>query len=169
MANPLPDAVTLRCLGNVDGPRFLRGLVRGNHGVRLVTLLGHGNDTEWGRSRQGNKGQFWTLDCRGRAPDGVTPTTLYLFGLRGGKVIIDTLSPGDEPELWHARPTPGLPPAVTLENIALRDAGVDARFLDGRTKTGEVGLAPNTGPAFTGTRWEVGHVAGTGQLFTGGR
>jgi hypothetical protein len=28
-------------------------------------------------------------------------------------------------------------------------------FLDGRTQTGTVGLAPNTNPPFTGTRWEV--------------
>jgi hypothetical protein len=29
------------------------------------------------------------------------------------------------------------------------------RWLDGRTGNGTVGLAPNTNPPFTGTRWEV--------------
>ena len=29
------------------------------------------------------------------------------------------------------------------------------RFLDGRTANGTVGLAANTGPSFTGTRWTV--------------
>jgi hypothetical protein len=34
------------------------------------------------------------------------------------------------------------------------------RFLDGRTQDGTVGLAANTNPPFTGTRWEVVKVAG---------
>ena len=37
----------------------------------------------------------------------------------------------------------------------LGDAGTEARFLDGRTTDGTVGLAPSTDSPFTGTRWEV--------------
>jgi hypothetical protein len=33
-------------------------------------------------------------------------------------------------------------------------------FLDGRTQNGSVGLAPNTDPPFTGTRWEVARWTG---------
>jgi hypothetical protein len=32
------------------------------------------------------------------------------------------------------------------------------RYLDGRTQNGTVGLAPNTNPPFTGTKWRVEYV-----------
>jgi hypothetical protein len=39
------------------------------------------------------------------------------------------------------------------------------RFLDGRTANGTVGLAPNTGGGFTGTRWRVGDGGGGAATF----
>ena len=46
--------------------------------------------------------------------------------------------------------------------VAFRCRGVveGPRWLDGRTKDGTVGLAPNTYAPFTGTRWKVLDVTG---------
>ena len=170
MAGTLVDTITLRCLGNVDGPRFLRGLVREDHSVRLVSLSeGHSDDTHWERGQSASR-EFWELQCLGGQPPGVTHTALFLGGGRSGSVLITPASQGPEgkPQIWHAREVPGLPVAFTLESVALRDAGVAARFLDGRTQSGEVGLAPNTDPPFTGTHWEISRVKNTGPFFTGG-
>lgn len=156
MANKA-DNVTLRCLGDVPGPRFLRGLMRENHGVRLVTAQGgHRGDTVW-RRVQSASGRTWTLQCLGAAPAGVDPGSLFLGGTSNGSVLIAVKAqmPDGVPEPWRARPVPGMDGAFTLENVALRDGGIAARFLDGRTQFGAVGLAPNTDPPFTGTRWEV--------------
>lgn len=56
---------------------------------------------------------------------------------------------------WLARPDPSAP--NNPSQIVLECLGHIAgpRFLDGRTQDGSVGLAPNTDPPFTGTRWQV--------------
>lgn len=147
------DTITLRCLGNVPGPRFLNGLVQGDHSV-VLAATDDDSGTRWRRG-QSASGHSWNLKCLGDPPPGVDPGQLFLAGSASGGVLIALASqtPGGTPETWHARPVPG---GFTLENVALRDAGVAARFLDGRTGTGDVGLAPNTDPPFTGTHWEVG-------------
>jgi hypothetical protein len=157
MAEPILDDVTLRCLGTAPGPRFLRGMMRGDHSVVLVTLKeGQDNDTHWRRDQNSN-GHLWTLRCLGNPPPGVDPGFQFIGGSRDGAVIIAPKDqmPDGKPEIWRARPVPGVANAFTLENIALRDVGVANRFLDGRTQNGSVGLAPNTDPPFTGTHWEV--------------
>jgi hypothetical protein len=68
------------------------------------------------------------------------------------------------PQTWHAREIEGHPGRFTLENVTLLGAGVANRFLDGRTATGDVGLAPNTDPPFTGTVWDIGRVPEGGPI-----
>jgi hypothetical protein len=46
----------------------------------------------------------------------------------------------------------GVGDTITLQCQA---PGTGPRYLDGRTANATVGLAPNTNPPFTGTRWEV--------------
>ena len=150
------DNVTISCLGTVDGPRFLRGQVRGDHGVTLVTLRdGHQNDTIW-RRNQNSTGRLWNLECLGDHPPGVNPGRLFLAGTSNGGALIEPASEGPDgkPEIWHAREIPGVLFGFTLESIGLRDVGA-AAFLDGRTQFAAVGFARNTDPPFTGTRWEI--------------
>jgi len=88
------------------------------------------------------------------------PGNLFLFGGNNGRVTIAPPPPslGGLAQTWHATPVPGFPTRFTLENVTLLGTGVAARFLDGRTATGTIGLAPNTGPAFSDTVWDVSHL-----------
>jgi hypothetical protein len=150
------DVVTIRCLGTVKGPRFLRGMMRGDRSVVLVTLKnGQGDDTFWRRT-QNSTGRLWNLDCLGRPPPGVNPDRMFLAGTRNGRALLEPQSdaPDGKPDIWRARVIPDVSFGFTLENIGLRDVGAPA-FLDGRTQNGSVGFAQNTDPPFTGTRWEI--------------
>jgi len=85
---------------------------------------------------------------------------ISFFSGNNGRVTIAPPPPslGGLAQTWHATPVPGFPTRFTLENVTLLGTGVAARFLDGRTATGTIGLAPNTGPAFSGTVWDVSHL-----------
>ena len=144
------DDVRLICRGNLPGPRFLRAL--GDHRVRLAAKPDE-DGTIW---RRGVLGHTWTLRCISAA--GEDPRDrLYLFAGHDGRVTIAPPPPALDglPQAWHAREVPGQPTRFTLENITLLGTGVAARFLDGRTATGDVGFAPNTAPPFTGTVWDI--------------
>src|SRR5262249_13581558 len=132
------------------GLRFLNGLVQGDHSVNLAEFINTlSNSMLWTRRAIG---EFWTLQCDGAPPPGVDPGPLFLAGSSGGSVLIVPRSqtPGGRPETWLAGPVTG---GFTLENLALRDAGVAARFLDGRPANGAVGLASITDPP--STHWFV--------------
>ena len=150
----MADKIFLRCLGNVPGPRFLCGLTQGDHSVVLAEKLGDFG-TVWSRHIS-KSGMSWRLECLGPPPPGVDPGKLFLFGSNSAAVIITPRKPGfDRTQSWHVEEVPG---GVTLENRALRDAGIERRFLDGRTDAADVVLSPNTDPPFTGTHWEI-HLA----------
>ena len=70
------DTITLRCLGNLPGPRFLNGLIRGDHSVVLATSNNEAG-TIWRRGLS-ESGLNWNLRCLG-AP-GQDPGNLFLFG-----------------------------------------------------------------------------------------
>src|SRR4030095_14384191 len=141
------DIVTLRCLANIPGPRFLNGLTQGDHGV---VLAGTDNDagTRWRRG-QNDAGSLWNLEClgepppgvnqgpillsaRGGAPPGVNQGHLLLSGARGGGVLIAPAlqGPGGEPQIWRAKHHPD--GGITLENVPLSSVGVGERVLDCR-------------------------------------
>jgi hypothetical protein len=154
------DPVTLFCLGTGPGQRrLLSGLTRGDHGVEMREFQDlEAHTTSWART-QSASGRTWTLRCMGDPPPGVERSNLFLFGGSSGGVIITPASPDEKIQTWRARPVRG---GFTLENVALRNAKIAARFLDGRTQDGSVGLAPNTDPPFTGTHWSVTPITGAG-------
>jgi hypothetical protein len=140
--------VSLRCLGNIPGPRFLNGRTA-NGTVGLAPSLGpEFNGTEWRVIRAGDgvvelrclgdiEGPRW-LD--GRTADGTVGlaanTNRPFTGTRWQVVQVGY----DNPNI-----------------VALRCLGdiPGPRWLDGRTADGTVGVAATTEPPFTGTKWEV--------------
>jgi hypothetical protein len=102
------DIITLKCLGDKPGPRYLDG-----------------------RTQDGTVGL---------APNTNPPFT-------GTKWLVEYLNPNAGPDQYWV-----------YNHIFLSCQGTgpgDARYLDGRTQDGTVGLAPNTNPPFTGTRWHL--------------
>jgi hypothetical protein len=101
------DIITLKCLGDKPGPRYLDG-----------------------RTQNGTVGL---------APNTNPPFT-------GTKWRVEYLDPSADTNFDN------------YNHIFLSCQGTgpgDARYLDGRTQDGTVGLAPNTNPPFTGTRWHL--------------
>jgi len=141
----LGNSVALKCLGNIEGWRFLDG-----------------------RTRNGTVGLAPTVD-----PPFTGTHWLVVAGPQPGQVELRCL--GDaEGRRWLDGNTAinavGLAPSTdnpfTGTRWAVVDNGPDTilkclgdlegpRFLDGRTMTRDVGLAPNTDPPFTGTHWGV--------------
>lgn len=134
------DAFTLRCLGAVDGPRYLAARADGS--VRLV----HGSTSPDGGTRWaiGEVPGGVTLRCRVAGADG------YLAVAPDGHL---TLAPGTPDgaapprSVWRAWRFGEL---VTLQCLGHQPG---SRFLDGRTADGSVGLAPSTEPPFVGAVW----------------
>ena len=142
----LGNSIALKCLGNIDGPRFLDGRT-GNGSVGLAPVT----DPPFSGTR-------W----------------LVVDGDVVGQVILKDLGDVDGPRFLDGRTgdgSVGLAPNTNtpfsgtrwevIDNdhadISLRCLGdIDGpRFLDGRTADGTVGLAPATAPPFTGTHWAV--------------
>jgi hypothetical protein len=140
--------VSLRCLGNIPGPRYLDGrtangtvglapnstsqftgtkwlVIRAGAGVVALKCLGEVEGPRWldGRTADGSTGL---------APNTDMPFT----GTRWQVVRVHD----DGPNIVELR---------CLGDIR------GPRWLDGRTADGTVGLAPLTEPPFTGTKWEV--------------
>lgn len=150
------DIVVLTCLGTVPGPRILHGYTRGGSsgGVGLVPQIGDPfSGTRWARFAEGRR---WVLECMAQDP---RSTDTYRF-LAGGAPVgwVGLLKNVDNDQVrWLAHPVEG---GVTLE-LATGIYGsaepvAGHWFLDGRTHDGTVGLAPHTGPPFTGTHWRIG-------------
>ncbi len=140
------NSIALKCLGNIDGPRFLNGLT-GNGTVSLAP----NTDAPF-------TGAHW----------------LAISGPVPGQVIFKCLGNVDGPRFLDGRTgdgSVGLAPNTDAPFTGTRwevtDGGqtgtvlkclgdVDGpRFLDGRTGNATVGLAPGTAPPFTGTHWDV--------------
>jgi hypothetical protein len=140
--------VSLRCLGNIPGARYLDGRT-GDGTVGLApNLTPKYSGTKWRVYRAGDgivalfclgniQGPRW-LD--GRTADGtvgLAPGTKKPYtGTRWQVVQIDSNNPNI---------------------VALKCLGdiEGPRWLDGRTGNGTVGLASTTQPPFTGTKWEA--------------
>ena len=140
--------VSLRCLGNIPGPRYLDGRTANGTVGLAPNLRPRFTGTKWRVVRAGKgvvelkclgdiEGPRW-LD--GRTADGTTglaPNTYEPFtGTRWQVVQIDDYNPNI---------------------VALKCLGdiKGHRWLDGRTAEGTLGLASTTEPPFTGTKWEV--------------
>lgn len=145
--------ITLKCLGHVDGPRFLDGRTADG----TVGLAPEAN--------QDVSGAFW--EVRGE-PNAVL---LRCAGHIPGPRFLDGRTADGTVGLIPAVKQDGLfdepDPALTGARWSVLDVAPNEviftclghvhgpRFLDGRTEDGTVGLAPQTGGPFTGTRWLV--------------
>ncbi len=139
--------ISLRCMGDVPGPRFLDGRT-GDGSVGLAPQAdGQFTGTKW---RVWAGGGQILLQCQGAAPG-----PRWLDGRTANGTV--GLAPRNTPPFTGTRwRVLALDPSN--ENIvALRCLGAieGPRWLDGRTGAGTVGLAPNTNPPFSGTRWEA--------------
>jgi hypothetical protein len=140
--------VSLRCLGNIPGPRYLDGRT-GNGTVGLAPdLTPKYTGTKWRVFRAGEgvvalkclgniEGSRWLDGRTANGTVGLAPNTNRPFtGTRWQVVQVDSNNPNI---------------------VALKCLGdiEGPRWLDGRTADGTVGLASKTEPPFTGTKWEV--------------
>ena len=140
--------VSLRCLGNIPGPRYLNGRTANGTVGLAPNLSPEFTGTEWRVVRAGDgvvelkclgdiEGPRW-LD--GRTADGtvgLAPNTNRPFTGTRWQVL----------QVGYNNPN----------IVALRCLGdiEGPRWLDGRTADGTVGVAATTEPPFTGTKWEV--------------
>jgi hypothetical protein len=149
------DRIILESLGDVAGPRWLDGrTIDGTVGL-APTFDGQFTGATWELVRVAGdvyslktlgavEGPRW-LSCR--AGTGVVSlSTISMFRHpvnASGSSLAATYR-------WHIVPT-------DRDIVALRCAADDAHpaWLDGRTHTGTVGLAPFTTPPFTGARWRI--------------
>jgi hypothetical protein len=139
------DQVYLKCMGHIDGPRWLDGrTANGTVGLAPTTKGGY-TGTRWEVSIIGNNqislkcmghinGSRWLDGRTANGTVGLAPTT------RGGYT-------GTR---WEVS-------IIGNNQISLKCMGhIDGpRWLDGRTANGTVGLAPTTAGGYTGTRWKV--------------
>ncbi len=140
--------VSLRCLGNIPGPRYLDGRTANGTVGLAPNLSPQFTGTAWRVVRVGDgvielrclgdiEGPRW-LD--GRTADGtvgLAPNTNRPFtGTRWQVLQVDYN-------------TPNIVALKCLGDIA------GPRWLNGMTADGTVGVAATTEPPFTGTKWEV--------------
>src|SRR5215470_17173693 len=140
--------VSLRCMGNVNGPRFLDGRTA-NATVGLAPDLSRKfSGTKWHVMSGGNG--YIVLKCMGSVPG-----NRWLDGRTAGGTV--GLAPNTNKPFtgthWQVVPLDNSNPNI----VGLKCLGniEGPRWLDGRTGNGTVGLAKTTDPPFTGTRWEV--------------
>jgi hypothetical protein len=140
--------VSLRCLGNIPGPRYLDGRTANGTVGLAPNLSPRFTGTEWRVVRAGDgvvelrclgeiEGPRW-LD--GRTADGtvgLAPNTNRPFTGTRWQVI----------QVGYGNPN-----IVVLKCLGDIQG---PRWLDGRTADGTVGVAATTEPPFTGTKWEV--------------
>ena len=148
MANLLPQtAVALKCLGNIDGPRFLDGRTLDASVGLAVKTDEPFSGTRW-QVLDGQGGRV-ILKCLGDI-DGPR----FLRARLDGQV---DLVPITEPEVRETEGVRWFAIDDGPGRVILKTAGQTpgTPFLDGRTANGTIGLAPATDGVFTGTHWLV--------------
>ena len=137
--------VALKCLGDVNGPRWLDGRT-GNGTVGLAPKMGvkEFSGTQWLVARRGDG--IVSLKCLG-----LVEGSRWLDGRTADGTV--GLAPKTDPPFsgtaWQV--VDGENNTVMLKCLGKIEG---SRWLDGRTGNGTVGLAPNT-ESFMGTKWEV--------------
>lgn len=141
------NLVALKCLGEVDGPRYLDGRT-GDGSVGLAPqILGHFTGTRWQVWAGGGQielkcmgaleGPRWLDGRTGNGSVGLAPNAQAPF--TGTHWRVTQLDAND-------------PEAVALECLGNLPG---PRWLDGRTGDGSVGLAASTAAPYSGTRWQA--------------
>jgi hypothetical protein len=142
------NQISLSCLGDRPGPRFLDGRTENGTIGLAPKLAAPFTGTKWRVIRNG-QGDLW-LQCRGhiegpRWLDGRTHNGTVGLAPTNHKPYTGTR--------WKVVPLDDTNPNI----IALQCLGdiKGSRWLDGRTHDGTVWLAPKMEAPFTGTRWQV--------------
>ena len=147
-AHRYANGVALKCLGHLNGPRFLDG--RTNNGTvglaPSLTKAYSGTKSSFVRAAEGIvalkclgliEGPRWLDGRTHEGKVGLAPQTTKPFtGTRWQLVQADQNNPNI---VWFK----------CLGEVE------GPRWLDGRTQNGTVWLAPRTDPPFTGTKWEI--------------
>lgn len=138
------EIYSLKCLGAVNGPRFLDGRTANGSVALVPDLVKPFSGTKWQLLRAG--GDQVAFKCRGNVEG-----TRWLDGNTiAGKVGLapHTREPFSGTR-WQIIEVSG---GVNLKCMGKIEG---PRWLDGNTGAGTVALAPNTQPPFTGTLWEL--------------
>jgi hypothetical protein len=140
--------VSLRCLGNIPGPRYLDGRTANGSAGLAPNCSPKFTGTKWRVARAGE--EVVALKCLGdidgpRWLDGRTADGTAGLAPNTNKPFTGTR--------WQVLQVSYHNPYI----IILRCLGglQAAGWLDGRTADGTVGVAATKQPPFTGTRWEV--------------
>jgi hypothetical protein len=140
--------VSLKCLGDIPGPRYLDGRTASGTVGLAPNLTARFTGTKWRVVRAGGgvvelqclgdiEGPRWLDGRTANGTAGLAPSTYKPFtGTRWQVVQMDNYN---------------------RNIVALKCLGdiKGPRWLDGRTADGIVGLASTLEPPFTGTKWEV--------------
>jgi hypothetical protein len=131
--------IALRCLADIDGPRFLNRMQDGT--VGLTSNPDPFSSTRWHVRRLA---ELVTLQCLGDI-DG--PRFLDGRTHDGAVGLAPTTADAFTGTLWLMDDQDGI---VTVESWGNLEG---PRFLNGLTQDGTLNLAPSTDPQFSGTRW----------------
>jgi len=140
--------VALKCLGSINGPRYLDGRTQdGSVGLAPV-LSKRYSGTKW--SIVSSSERIFTLKCLGlvdgpRWLDGRTHEGKVGLAPQNAKPFTGTR--------WEMFPADANDPYIVWIKCLGEIEG--PRWLDGRTHDGTVGLAPKYVPPFTGTKWQI--------------
>jgi hypothetical protein len=154
------DIITLKCLGDKPGPRYLDGRTQDG----TVGLAPHTNPPYTGTKWRVEYLSPWagpdapyynqiTLRCEGTGPG---HNARFLDGRTQDATV--GLAPGAYKPFTGTRWELEWVQEVSRGYYSLYCKGTgpgDARYLDGRTQDGTVGLAPTTNDPFTGTHWWI--------------
>ncbi|HSB63040.1 MAG TPA: hypothetical protein VLJ18_02695, partial [Thermoanaerobaculia bacterium] len=143
--------ISLECLGDVPGPRFLDGHTHdGTVGLAQTTDPPF-TGTLWAAMRIAPSALI--LRCLGEAEG--PGFHGFLDGRSQDRTVglAKTTGPPFSGTRWMARVESSGDGSLTLQCLGDIPGPGFHGFLDGRTQDRTVGLAPNTEPPFTGTRW----------------
>src|SRR5262245_45823445 len=149
--------VTLECRGDIEGHRFLDGRTQDGSVGLAPNPDPPFTGTAWAAT--GIAHNTVILTCLGDNPGprfrGAVAGPRFLDGRTqdGAVGLAVSTGPPFSGTRWNVTEAGQLGEGL----ITLRCLGdiEGRRFLDGRTQNGTVGLAPNTAPPFSGTRWRV--------------
>ena len=146
------DIITLKCLGDKPGPRYLDG--RTHNGT--VGLAPHTNPpytgTRWRVIYVSDYFNEILLRCEGKEPG---PRLLDGRTHDGTVGLAPTSEEPYSGTRWKLTTNARNQPDYAGYFLYCKGKEPGPRYLDGRTDAGDVVLSPTTNKPFTGTRWSI--------------
>lgn len=145
---PLPPGIySLKCLGTLEGPRFLNGITAEARVDLAPSVGGNFSGTIW-EVTYDEPASAYRFRCQGNIEG-----ARFLNGLTSEARVNLAPSAGGEfsGTNWEAVPVPGAPPSTLRFKCLGTIEG--PRWLDGRTGDATVGLVDNID--LSGTQWQV--------------